>query len=182
MTSVSVGKRRILLPVSVGLLAGAGLSLLYFAIVSWAESPRHALEQFWTDRWIVLPIMIGFSVQAALYTILKKRLYLPAASPGPSGTLMGAGGTTSTAAMISCCAHHAQTSCAGRPDRSQRRSGAIPDPVHVDRVGHDANRDRGDAGDSDEGASAGETDDACGAVIERDETPDKSGWSHSPWH
>ena len=106
MTSVSVGKRRVLLPVSIGLLAGAGLSLLYFAIVSWAESPRHALEQFWTDRWIVLPIMIGFSVQAALYTILKKGLYLPAASPGPSGALMGAGGTTSTAAMIACCAHH----------------------------------------------------------------------------
>ncbi|HLC33401.1 MAG TPA: hypothetical protein VJJ70_00195 [Anaerolineales bacterium] len=106
MTTVAVGDRRIVWPVSVGLLAGAGLSLLYFAIVSWAESPRHALEQFWTDRWIVLPIVVGFGVQAALYTILKKRLYLPAASPGPSGPLMGAGGTTSTAAMIACCAHH----------------------------------------------------------------------------
>src|SRR3990172_2499033 len=106
MTTVAVGDRRIVWPVSVGLLAGAGLSLLYFAIVSWAESPRHALEQFWTDRWIVLPIVVGFGVQAALYTILKKRLYLPAVSPGPSGPLMGAGGTTSTAAMIACCAHH----------------------------------------------------------------------------
>ena len=106
VTTVAVGDRRIVWPVFVGLLAGAGLSLLYFAIVSWAESPRHALEQFWTDRWIVLPIVVGFGVQAALYTILKKRLYLPAASPGPSGPLMGAGGTTSTAAMIACCAHH----------------------------------------------------------------------------
>ena len=106
MTTMAVGDRRIVWPVSVGLLAGAGLSLLYFAILSWAESPRHALEQFWTDRWIVLPIVVGFGVQAALYTILKKRLYLPAASPGPSGPLMGAGGTTSTAAMIACCAHH----------------------------------------------------------------------------
>jgi len=101
-----VGNRRIVLPVSVGLVAGACLSLLYFAIVSWAESPRHALEQFWTDRWIVLPIVVGFGLQSALYTILKKRLYLPVASPDPSGALMGAGGTTSTAAMIACCAHH----------------------------------------------------------------------------
>ncbi len=102
----TVVDRRVVWPVSVGLLAGAGLGLLYFAIVSWVESPRHALEQFWSDRWIVLPIVVGFGVQAALYTILKKRLYLPAASPGPSGPLMGAGGTTSTAAMIACCAHH----------------------------------------------------------------------------
>jgi hypothetical protein len=42
----------------------------------------------------------------ALYTILKKRLFIPAANPGPSGALTGAGGTTSTLAMIACCAHH----------------------------------------------------------------------------
>ncbi len=106
MRTVPAHPRRIVWPVAVGLLAGTGLSLLYFAIVSWAESPSHALEQFWTDRWIVLPIVVGFGLQAALYTILKERLYLPAASPGPSGPLMGAGGTTSTAAMIACCAHH----------------------------------------------------------------------------
>jgi len=106
VTTVSVGNRRIVWPVLVGMSASAVLSLLFFAIVSWAESPRHALEQFWTDRWIVLPIAVGFGLQAALYTILKKRPYLPAASPGPSGPLMGAGGTTSTAAMIACCAHH----------------------------------------------------------------------------
>lgn len=89
-----------------GVLASAGLTLLYFGIVSWAESPRHAIDLFWDDRWIVFPIILGFGVQAALYTILKKRLYLPVEGTGPSGSLVGAGGTTSALAMVACCAHH----------------------------------------------------------------------------
>lgn len=99
-------KKRFLLPVAMGLLGAALLAGLYFGIVSWAESPKHAVELFWEDRWIVLPIVLGFGVQAGLYTILKKRLFVPVASTGPSGPMMGAGGTTSTIAMVACCAHH----------------------------------------------------------------------------
>lgn len=84
---------------------------MYFAIVSWAESPQHALDLFWQERWIVIPLILGFGVQVALYTILKKRLFVPSglstlAELGPSGALTGAGGATSTAAMVACCAHH----------------------------------------------------------------------------
>jgi hypothetical protein len=82
------------------------LTGLYFGIVSWAESPQHAAELFWEDRWIVLPIVLGFGIQTALYVILKKGLYLPMAHIGPSGKLTGASGGMSTAAMIACCAHH----------------------------------------------------------------------------
>jgi len=96
----------ILLPVGAGLLGALFLTGLYFGIVSWAESPEHALEFFWQDRWIVIPIILGFGVQVALYVILKKRLFVPVASVGPSGMLTGAGGTTSTIAMVACCAHH----------------------------------------------------------------------------
>lgn len=99
-------KKRLLLPVAAGLMGAALLTGLYFGIVSWAESPRHAVELFWEDRWIVFPIILGFGVQAGLYTILKKRLFVPVASIGPSGPMMGVGGTTSTVAMIACCAHH----------------------------------------------------------------------------
>ena len=98
--------KRILLPVGAGLLGALFLTGLYFGIVSWAESPEHALEFFWQDRWIVIPIILGFGVQVALYVILKKRLFVPVASVGPSGMLTGAGGTTSTIAMVACCAHH----------------------------------------------------------------------------
>lgn len=94
------------LPFGVGLLAASGLAALYLGTVSWAESPRHALDLFWQDRWIVLPILVGFGVQAGLYTIMKLRLHLPTAATGPSAALMGAGGTTSTVAMVACCAHH----------------------------------------------------------------------------
>jgi hypothetical protein len=98
--------QRILWPVGAGMAGAMLLTALYFGIVSWAESPGHAIDLFWEDRWIVIPIILGFGVQMALYTILKKRLFIPAANPGPSGALTGAGGTTSTLAMIACCAHH----------------------------------------------------------------------------
>lgn len=98
--------RRYLLPVGAGLLGAFFLTGLYFGIVSWAESPEHALDFFWQDRWIVIPILLGFGVQVGLYTILKKRLFVPVTSVGPSGMLTGAGGTTSTVAMVACCAHH----------------------------------------------------------------------------
>lgn len=99
-------RKRIFLPVAIGLLGALFLTALYFGIVSWAESPEHALELFWQDRWIVTPIILGFGVQAGLYTILKKGLFLPVASMGASGPLTGAGGATSTLAMVACCAHH----------------------------------------------------------------------------
>jgi len=98
--------KRILWPVGAGILGTGLLTFLYFGIVSWAESPRHALDLFWEDRWIVIPIILGFGVQAALYVILKKRLFVPVTHTGPSGALTGAGGGMSTMAMVACCAHH----------------------------------------------------------------------------
>lgn len=99
-------RKRILIPLGVGVLGAAFLTAIYFGIVSWAESPKHAIELFWQDRWIVIPIIVGFGIQAGLYTILKLRLFVPVGSTGPSGPMMGAGGTTSTIAMVACCAHH----------------------------------------------------------------------------
>jgi hypothetical protein len=104
--------KRILWPLWAGLAGILFLSGMYFGLVSWAESPQHAVQLFWDERWIVIPIILGFGVQTALYTILKKRLFVSIASTGPSGAMtpakgvMGAGGTTSTVAMVACCAHH----------------------------------------------------------------------------
>ncbi len=98
--------KRILWPVGTGVLGAMFLTGLYFGIVSWAESPQHAAELFWEDRWIVFPIILGFGVQMALYVILKKRLFIPLTHTGPSGKLTGASGGMSTAAMVACCAHH----------------------------------------------------------------------------
>lgn len=99
-------KRRIFWPLGTGLLGAIFLTAIYFAVVSLVESPDHALELFWQDRAIVIPLILGFGVQVGLYTILKKRLFIPVASTGPSGALTGAGGSTSALAMVACCAHH----------------------------------------------------------------------------
>jgi hypothetical protein len=98
--------KRFALPVSVGLLGSLGLAILYFAIVTWAESFDHAAQLFWEDRAIVLPIILGFGVQLGLYTVLKKRLFGPIHETGPSGAITGASGGISAAAMVACCAHH----------------------------------------------------------------------------
>jgi hypothetical protein len=98
--------KRILWPLGAGLAGSGLLALLYFGLVSWAESSQHALDLFWEDRWIVVPIILGFGVQAALYIVLKKRLFVPVTHTGPSGALTGAGGGMSTVAMVACCAHH----------------------------------------------------------------------------
>jgi hypothetical protein len=110
MVSLPVGfgiGRRLGLPTAAGLIGSALMALVYFGLVSWAESPKHALDLFWEDKWIVLPILVGFGIQVGLDTVLKKGLYLPVSSSGPSGGLVGAGGGTSTLAMAACCAHHA---------------------------------------------------------------------------
>jgi hypothetical protein len=98
--------QRILWPLGAGLLGAIILAGLYFGLVSWAESPQHALELFWEERLIVIPIILGFGVQMALYTILKKRLFVPVETTGSSGAITGASGTTSALAMVACCAHH----------------------------------------------------------------------------
>lgn len=103
------------IPIFVGIGGVVLLFGLYFGIVSWAESPRHALDFFWQDRWLVIPILLGFGTQVGLYSVLKLQLYLPSSfisptqktSSGAASATMGAGGTTSTLAMIACCAHHA---------------------------------------------------------------------------
>jgi hypothetical protein len=97
---------RFFLPIVAGLVGSVFLAGLYLFLVSWVESFQHAIEYLWQDRWIVLPIILGFGVQVALYVILKKRLFMPVNSTAPSAVITGASGTTSTIAMAACCAHH----------------------------------------------------------------------------
>jgi hypothetical protein len=53
-----------------------------------------------------LPIFGTFGIQAALYSILRFRLFISTASTGHSSIIMGASGSTSATAMIACCLHH----------------------------------------------------------------------------
>jgi hypothetical protein len=98
--------RKLLIPAGAAVLGVSLLAGVYFGLVSWAEGPQHALNQFRGEALYVVPILLGFGLQSALFVILRWRLYLPSAAPGASSALTGAGGGTSAAAMVACCAHH----------------------------------------------------------------------------
>lgn len=98
--------KRILIPIAAGLIGVTFLAGIYFGLMTLAEGFKSAWGLFWYDRWIIIPIILGFGIQAALFAVLKFRTFVPGAATGPSGALMGASGTTSTVAMLACCVHH----------------------------------------------------------------------------
>ena len=94
-----------LLPLGVGLMGALMLSGVYLGIVSLAESPAHALELFWQDKALAVPIILGFGVQVGLYTLLRQGAFVSTHGPA-GGATTTAGGGISTVAMVACCAHH----------------------------------------------------------------------------
>jgi hypothetical protein len=104
--------KRILLPFGAFLLGSAFIATFYIGILTWVQGWEYAASQLSRDRWYVLPIIIGFGIQTALYTILRFRLFVQVTSTGPGGSLtpfkgvMGASGGTSATAMVACCIHH----------------------------------------------------------------------------
>lgn len=80
-----------------GLLLGA-----YFGVLTLVSGWSFTVTQFSEFWYYLLPLAAGFGLQVALYVRLRRLLL---GSQG-SRTVMAASGTTSTAAMISCCAHY----------------------------------------------------------------------------
>lgn len=98
-TGVHAGIAR---PVGFGLLAFGILIGLYFGILTLISGWSFTLTQFADFWYYVVPLAVGFGVQVALYVQLRQVI-----SRGrQAGTVLAASGTTSTAAMISCCAHY----------------------------------------------------------------------------
>ncbi len=97
--------RRILLPLAAGLLGAGLLAAIRLLTFLWAAGPEFALDLFKEDWQLVFPMIAAFGVQMALYVVLKKRLFVPVESTGPSGMMTGASGGMSSAAMVACCAH-----------------------------------------------------------------------------
>lgn len=98
--------KRILIPLSAFLLGSAFIASFYIGILTWAQGWDYASSQFIRDRWYVIPIILGFGIQAALYSILRFRLFIPVTSTGHAGSMIGASGGTSATAMVACCIHH----------------------------------------------------------------------------
>lgn len=89
-------------PLEFGVLAFGVLLAIYFGALSAISGWTFTVGQF-SDFWyFIVPLAAGFGVQVGLFARLRE---VVSASKG-SGTVVAASGTTSTAAMISCCAHY----------------------------------------------------------------------------
>ena len=87
---------------AIGLLAAAALLAIYFAALTLVSGWAFTLEQFRQYGGYVVALALGFGVQVTLF--LRLRAVVMRAKQ--AGTLLAASGTTSTAAMVSCCAHY----------------------------------------------------------------------------
>jgi len=85
-----------------GLIAILTLLGVYFAVVSLVSGWSFAESQFSQYWYFIITLAIGFGIQIGLYAYLKRVLR----HSDPSGKMVAVTGTTSTAAMISCCAHY----------------------------------------------------------------------------
>ena len=98
--------KRLLTPLAAFGLGSVFIASFYIGILTWAQGWDYASSQFVRDRLYVIPIILGFGVQAALYSILRFRLFIPITSTAHAGTIMGTSGGTSATAMVACCIHH----------------------------------------------------------------------------
>lgn len=78
------------------------LLAVYVAIVSFVSGWDFMLDQFYQFWYFVITLAIGFGIQIGLYSYLKNAIH----HQNTSGRVLAISGTTSTAAMISCCAHY----------------------------------------------------------------------------
>ena len=99
MTTYAIPAAR---PSGIGLLAFGLLLAAYFGVLTLVSGWKFTVDQFSEFGYYILPLTAGFGLQVALYT----RLRLLLQQSKDARTVMAASGTTSTAAMISCCAHY----------------------------------------------------------------------------
>jgi hypothetical protein len=99
--------RRPYIPVLALLGGSTAMAGIYLGILGGLQGWAFAFGQLGRDAVYVLPIIIAFGIQAALYSILRLRLFVPVSPRGAPGAVMGVNGGTSTAAMVACCLHHA---------------------------------------------------------------------------
>jgi hypothetical protein len=98
--------KRFLIPATAFFMGSILIASFYIGILTWAQGWEYGSSQFIRDRWYVIPIILGFGVQAALYSILQFRLFIPVTSTAHAGSMIGASGGTSATAMVACCIHH----------------------------------------------------------------------------
>lgn len=95
-------RNQILTASVVGLLAATALFTIYAVIVTAVSGWAFAGQQFSATWYFVVSLAVGFGIQVALYAYLRQSITQMHAS----GKVVAVSGTTSTAAMLACCAHY----------------------------------------------------------------------------
>jgi Cu+-exporting ATPase len=85
-----------------GAAAFVVLLALYFLLVGLVSGREYAIEQFSTYWYFLVSLAAGFGIQMGLYAYLKRLV----AHPGATKKVVAVSGSTSTVAMLSCCAHY----------------------------------------------------------------------------
>lgn len=85
-----------------GAVAFAFMLAAFFGVVSLVSGWEFTLEQFAEFRYLILALALGFGIQVGLYTTLRQLV----GQQKTSNKMVAASGATSTAAMVSCCAHY----------------------------------------------------------------------------
>ncbi len=85
-----------------GVVGMASLLGIYFAILAAVSGWEFTLSQFFDFWYFIISLAAGFGIQIGLYSYLRNAVR----SMDMSGKVVAVSGTTSTAAMISCCAHY----------------------------------------------------------------------------
>ena len=83
------------------LAAATMLVVVYFTIVSLVSGWDFTQGQFAKFWYYIVTLAIGFGIQVGLYSYLRNSI-----KGNVSRRVMATTGATSTAAMISCCAHY----------------------------------------------------------------------------
>ena len=85
-----------------GVAGIAALLAIYFVILAAVSGWEFTLSQFFDFWYFIVSLAAGFGIQIGLYSYLRNAVR----AMDMSGRVIAVSGTTSTAAMISCCAHY----------------------------------------------------------------------------
>ncbi len=83
---------------------GAAILMLaaFFLVVTFISGWAFTLSQFFAYWYFIVGLAVGFGIQIGLYSYLKQAVSHDATPKA----IVAVSGTTSTVAMISCCAHY----------------------------------------------------------------------------
>lgn len=95
-------ENRLIRPLLSGTVAFVLMLAVYFGVVGLISGLDFTLEQFAKFWYFLVTLALGFGIQIGLYTYLKNLV----GQHGTSKKVVAVSGTTSTATMVSCCAHY----------------------------------------------------------------------------